>query len=306
MRVHRYLVVACVAAVLLWAASSPAQEREKEKVFSGPQVGEKVTEFKVVDVVGDAKGRGRTVLDRPEGKPVTIVFVHGLERSIAPLLMTIDQYAHEKKDSMGALIVFLSGDRVESEKRLPLVAQSLRLQSPIALSVDGAEGPGNYGLNKQCLMTVVVAKDGKATANVALVQPGIVDAPAIVAAMARACGDATPPTAESLLAKRRGRGGEMAGRGAPQTRPAAAATRRLPGAAPTDEQLIGLLRSFINKDNDPATVDRLVREVRAYVKGNPDLTRQAVGGWTRVLYLKYGTEYAQKVGRAMVEELSQQ
>jgi hypothetical protein len=295
------LATACIAVVLLWPASSPAQEREK--VFSGPQVGETVTEFKVIDMVGDAKGRERVVLDRPQGKPLTIVFVHGLERSIAPLLTAIDQYAHEKTDVMGALIVFLSGDRAESEKRLPLVARSLRLQSPIALSVDGVEGPGNYGLNKQCLMTVVVANDGKATANFALVQPGIVDAPAVIAAMARACGDAKPPTAESLLAKRRGRGGEMADRGAPQTRPGAAATRSLPGAAPTDAQLIQLLRSFINKGNDPATVDRLVKEVRTYVKGNPDLTRQAVGGWTRVLYLKYGTEYAQKAGQAMVEEL---
>jgi hypothetical protein len=312
MRVHRCLVVACVTAVLLWSVSSPARGGEKEKVFSGPQVGESVTEFKVIDVIGDAKGREWAVIDRHQGKPLTIVFVHGIERSIVPLLTAIDQYAHEKKDLVGAVIVFLSGDRVESEKRLPLVARSLRLRSPMALSVDGAEGPGNYGLNKQCLMTVVIAKDGKTAANFALVQPGIVDAPAIIAAMAQACGDAKPPTAESLLAERRGSGGAaaggMAGKGAPQTRPAAgaAATNDLPGAAPADAQLIRLLRSFINKDNDRATVDRLVKEVRAYVKGNPDLTRQAVGGWTRVLYLKYGTEYAQKAGQTMVEELKNQ
>src|SRR5688500_3385956 len=200
MRTHSQFVAACVTALILWAGNAPAQE--KATVFSGPQAGEKMTEFKVVDVVGDAKGREWAVLDRHQGKPLTIVFVHGIERSIVPLLTTIDQYAHEKTDLLGTTIVFLSDDRVESEKRLPMVAQSLRLQSPVALSVDGAEGPGNYGLNKQCLMTVVVAKDGKATANFALVQPGIVDAPAVIAAMAQACGDAKPPTAESLLAKR--------------------------------------------------------------------------------------------------------
>ena len=311
MGVHHCLVVGCVTVLLLWSGIAPAQEREKEKIFSGPQVGERVTEFKVTDVTGDAKGREWAVLDRHQGMPLTIVFVHGIERSIVPLLTTIDQYAHEKKDLMGALVVFLSSDRVESEKRVPLVARSLQLRSPVALSVDGAEGPGNYGLNKQCLMTVVIAKDGKATANFALVQPGIVDAPAIVAAMAQVCGDPRPPTAESLLAKRRGSGAagrEMAGKGAPQTRPAAGAAARnnLPGAAPTDAQLLQLLRSFINQDNDQATVDRLVKDVRAYVKGNPDLTRQAVGGWTRVLYLKYGTEYAQEAGKAMVEELNKQ
>jgi hypothetical protein len=310
MRIHHHLLAACMTAVILCAAGAPAQEKAKEKVFSGPQVGEKITEFKVIDVIGDAKGREWAVLDRFQGKPLTIVFVHGIERSIVPLLTTIDQYAHEKKDVLGTIVVFLSNDRVESEKRLPMVAQSLRLQSPVTLSVDGVEGPGNYGLNKQCLMTVVVAKDGKATANFALVQPGIVDAPAVIAAMAQACGDAKPPTAESLLAKRRGGapGREMAGKGAPQTRPAAGATARndLPGAAPTDAQLIRMLRSFINKDNDQATVNRLVKEVRGYIKDNPDLTKQAIGGWTRVLHLKYGTEYAQKAGQAMVDELKKQ
>jgi hypothetical protein len=310
MRIHRPFVVAWMTAVILSVASAAAPAQEKAKVFSGPQVGEKVTEFKVVDVIGDAKGREWAVQDRYRGKPLTIVFVHGIERSIVPLLTAIDQYGHEKKDVLGTLVVFLSNDRVESEKRLPLVSQSLRLASPVALSVDGAEGPGNYGLNKQCLMTVVVAKDDKATANFALVQPGIVDGPAIIAAMAQACGDAKPPTAESLLAKRRGGGGagrEMAGKGAPQTRPAAGAAAKadLPGAAPTDERLIRMLRSFINKGNDQATVDRLVNEVREYVKDDPDLTRQAIGGWTRVLYLKYGTEYAQNRGQAMVEELKQ-
>jgi hypothetical protein len=308
MRTHLHLVAACLTGVILCAPNAPAQE--KAAVFSGPQAGEKITEFKVVDVIGDAKGREWAVLERHQGKSLTIVFVHGIERSIVPLLTTIDQYAHEKKDVLGTLTVFLSNDRVESERRLPLVAQSLRLQSPIALSVDGVEGPGNYGLNKQCLMTVVVAKDGKATSNFALVQPGIADAPAIIAAMAKACGDDKPPTAESLLAKRRGGapGRELAARGAPQTRPASGAARGndLPGAAPTDAQLTRLLRSFINKDNDQAAVDRVVKEVRQYVKDNPELTRQAIGGWTRVLHLKYGTEYAQKAGQAMVEELKKQ
>jgi hypothetical protein len=97
----------------------------------------------------------------------------------------------------------------------------------------------------------------------------------------------------------------MAGKGAAQTRPATggAAKPDLPGAAPTDERLIQLLRSFIKRDNDQAAVDRVVKEVEEYVKGDPDLTRQAIGGWTRVLHLKYGTEYAQKAGQAMVDGL---
>ena len=185
-----------------------------EKVYSGPQANEKTTPFKVIDVIGDNKGKEWDVIEQFAGKPATIVFVHGIERSIVPLLTVIDEYGHDKRDVLKCAIVFLSNDRVESEKRLPLVSQSLRLKLPVALSVDGAEGPGNYGLNKQCLMTVVVAHENKVTANWALVQPGIADAPAIIAAMAKVCGDEKPPTAEALRQTNRG------GRGHGPPRPA--------------------------------------------------------------------------------------
>lgn len=309
MRILASLLTACVAAAAVAGGVAAADDR----VFSGPQPGERVTAFKVAEVGSDGGGREWDVIERYRGKPLVIVFVHGIERSIVPLITVVDEYAHAKKDALGIAFVALSNDRVESEKRLPLVSKSLRLWSPLVLSTDGAEGPGNYGLNRQCLMTVVVAKDAKVTANFALVQPGIADAPAVVRAMAEACGDANPPTAEELRARRAGAGGgrEMAraGDGA-STRPGStrpATTQRkavdLPGAAPTDPKLISLLRAFIRKDNDEATVGRLVGEVETYVKGNPDLTRQAIDGWTRVIYLKYGTDHAQAQGRAMVERL---
>jgi hypothetical protein len=48
-------------------------------------------------------------------------------------------------------------------------------------------------------MTLVLAKGGKVTANFALVQPGIADAPDIIAAMAKLAGDKNPPDARTLL-----------------------------------------------------------------------------------------------------------
>jgi hypothetical protein len=285
---------------ILIAADLRAAE---EKIYSGPQINEKTTPFKVIAILGDNKGEDWDVIEQFNGKPATIVFVHGVERSIVPLLTVIDEYGHDKRESLKCAIVFLSNDKVESEKRLPLVAKSLRLKVPVALSVDGAEGPGNYGLNKQCLMTIIIANENKVTANWALVQPGIADAPPIIAAMAKACGDEKPPTVEALRAKRFGAAEGMT-RGGAQTRPAApGAGKNLPGAAPTDEKLLGMLRSFINMDNDDAKVDRLVGEIKQYVKGNPDLTKQAIDGWTRVIYLKYGTEYARKSGQEMVDSL---
>jgi hypothetical protein len=284
----------------------------QEQVFSGPQPGEKTTPFKVIELRGPKAGQERDVIVENQGAPSALVFVHGVERSMAPILTTIDQYGAEKRDALKMVFVFLSNDRVTSEKHLPLVGQSLRLQSPMTLSLDGAEGPGNYGLNRQCLLTVVVAKENRVTANFALIQPGIADAPKVIEALAKVCGDTNPPAAEALLARRQA----LYGAARPSTmregpnsaqprRPDTANKAEIPGAAPTDAKLLSLLRSFIQKTNDDATVDRVLSEVQEYIKGNKDLTKQAVDGWTRVIYLKYGTEYAVKAGQAMVGKLKE-
>jgi len=277
--------------------------RADDKVFSGPQPGERITPFKAVELRGESAGKERDIIAENKGAPTTLVFVHGVERSMAPLMSVLDEYGKERKDVLKTEFVFLSADRLSSQQRLPLVAQSLRLQAPISLSVDGAEGPGNYGLNKECLLTVVVARENKVAANFPLVQPGMADAPKIIAAIAKVIGDTNPPAAETLR-ERRGLGGRMEPGKAMERREAASRPKvDLPGAAPTDEKLIGLLRRFIQKSNDDATVDKVLAEVGDYVRGNEDLTKQAVGGWTRVLHLKYGTEYAQKAGQTWLEKL---
>jgi hypothetical protein len=274
--------------------------RSEEKVYSGPQPGEKTTPFRSVELRGEKAGQKRNVIVENNGAPTTLVFVHGVERSMAPLMVALDEYGQERKDRLKTEFVFLSGDRLGSQQRLPLVGQSLRLQSPMSLSEDGVEGPGNYGLNKECLMTVLVATENKVATNFALVQPGMADAPKIIAAVARLIGDTNPPTAEALR-ERRGAG---YARMEPKEREMAGRPKgNLPGAAPTDDKLISLLRRFIQKSNEDATVDRILAEVEEYVRGNENLTRQAIDGWTRVLHLKYGTEYAQKTGQTWLEKL---
>src|SRR2546427_792295 len=291
------------AGVLLLALLGAA--RSEEDVYSGPQPGEKTTPFKSVELRGEGAGKERDIIAEHEGAPTTLIFVHGVERSMAPLMTVLDEYARERKDVLKTEFVFLSGDRLSSQQRLPLVGQSLRLQSPMSLSADGAEGPGNYGLNKECLMTVIVARENKVAASFALVQPGMADATKIISAIAKVVGDTNPPAAEALR-ERRGQGGARMEPGQQKERQREMANRpkdHLPGGAPTDEKLVGLLRRFIQRSNDDATVDKVLAEVEEYVRGNESLTRQAMDGWTRVLHLKYGTEYAQKAGQTWLEKL---
>lgn len=280
-----------------------------EPLFSGPQPGEKTTPFKVQPIVGVPGTAERDPIGENRGLPTVLVFLHGIERSLVPLLRVIDEYGIERRDRLRTELVFLSADRTSGEQRVKAAANSLKLQSPAGLSVDGAEGPGNYGLNRDCLMTIVGAARNVVVTNFALRQPGIADAPQVISALARLCGDTNPPAIAQLSERHVARGG--GGRGATERmaaeggKPEVKPKETFPGAVPTDDRLQGLLRSFIRPTNDIATVDRILAEVKTHIKGNADLKQQAVNGWIRILHFgdRYGTEYARKTGREFLEQL---
>jgi hypothetical protein len=312
-------IVAFSAAILIRPGA-----RAADPVFSGPQLGEKTTGFKVIEIGGSADGRERDPIQENAGAPTVLVFIHVVERSLLPLLRVIDQYGAERKDRIKTEVIFLMPDRLAGEQRVRAVNGSLKLRARVGLSPDGAEGPGNFGLNKECMLTIVMAKENVVTANFALVQPGIADAAKVIGALAKTCGDPQPPDVEALAAKQPGAGrgrGEMRElakrppldlasldlRSEEALRHAVAALkaeveslrRELatargetvakpkeddPGAVPNDAKLVGLLREFIRPTNDDATVDRVLAEVKTHIAGNADLRKQALDGWTRMLH----------------------
>lgn len=291
-----------IAALLLagWSAAASAQD----KVYSGPQPGEKITPFKVLAVRGAGEGAERDPVAEAKGEPVVLVFLHAVERSLVPLLRVIDEYGAERKEHLRTEVVFLMPDRLAGEQRAKTVSNALKLKSSAGLSLDGAEGPGNYGLNKECMMTIVAAKDNRVTANFALVQPGISDAPEVLAALARLSGDEDPPSVETLAASRPGMRGRMR-RERMERGQRREGAERFPGAVPADQELVSMLRSFIRKENEPSDVDAILARVREHIRGNAELKRQAIGGWTRILHFgdRYGTPYAREAGAAFLKEL---
>ena len=316
------MIPAIIATAPCWA---------QDTVYSGPQPGEKLPAFKVLKVVGVTAPQEVTIM--PGEQPMVLVFWHGVERSILPLVRVVDQYGAEHKSALALHHVVLYNDRLEGEKRIPLVQQSLKFASPLTLSPDGLEGPGSYGLNKKCLLTLLVGKGGKTTASFALVQPGIADAPKVLKAIAEAIGDTNPPTVAELEAKRmtperpafdlstekglreavaalqtevatlKKELAELKGQRSGPSRQPAPPAGPLPGAAPTDPQVMGLLRAFIQPTNTDTRVDEVLKEIATYIKGKPELEKQAYDGWIRVLHLKYGTPYAQTAGQKFVDKL---
>lgn len=167
-------------------------------VFSGPQVGEVMPPFRVMGVYDDNAGKESEVIQLIDGKPVLLVFVHKLTRPGIALTRSLTQYANDLgKDKAVTGIIWLTDDKAKAEQYLTKARKSLNFQVPVGISVDGIEGPGAYGLNRNVELTILVGKADKVTANFALVQPSLSEAGKIATELARAAG-VDPPTAEQI------------------------------------------------------------------------------------------------------------
>jgi hypothetical protein len=163
-------------------------------------VGEKLTPFVGKAMLGDEAGKEFDLVKTAAGGPVAIVFVHEVNRPSVGLAKAIGSYAATRKaDGLTAGVVFLTADATATGDWMKLAAHALPSGLPVGISPDGLEGPGAYGLNRKVTMTILVGREGKVTANFALVQPSIqADGPKIGQAIVDCLGKGTPPTAEEL------------------------------------------------------------------------------------------------------------
>ena len=172
------------------AARAPEPEPQAaEAVFSGPQKGEKAPSFQVIDVLGTrAKRELDPTAEAGEGAALYFFFPSP-NRLIARAINEIDAMASDAKEhGLRAYFVGLFPDRLEGEQRLRDVWTSLRPAAAPFVSVDGVEGPGSWGLNKKCLVTVVLVKGGRVAFNRAVLSPGQRDFDEIRAALSELVG----------------------------------------------------------------------------------------------------------------------
>ena len=112
----------------------------QDEIFSGPQNGEKTAGFTVFDI--DTRKEVDYVSEW-KGAPTVIVFIHELTRPGFALMRPIDRYIQIKSvRGLKGGFVSLVDDRDQAERHLPVVKNSVFLKSPLAISVDGKEGPG--------------------------------------------------------------------------------------------------------------------------------------------------------------------
>ncbi|HKE00231.1 MAG TPA: hypothetical protein VKE69_04420 [Planctomycetota bacterium] len=161
-------------------ASAPASAPAAEPVFSGPQAGEKVPSLRVTDLTGGRADREFDPTREASSEPTLYFFFQTPSRIVANAIVEIDaitRQAHEH--GLRSYFIGLMPDKLEGDQRLRDVWTSLKPATPATLADGGVEGPGNWGLNKQCAVTIVIAKDGKVVRNIAALAPGEPDFDAV-------------------------------------------------------------------------------------------------------------------------------
>jgi hypothetical protein len=252
----------------------------QDKLFSGPQPGEPISPFHVLAVNGPNAGREVDIVSEFGDSPMLLIFIGHLDRNLAGMLTPCEQFAIDRAPAgLKALYVFLAPDKIEGERRMQAVIGSLKLKSFVGVSVDGVEGPGAYGLNKEVAATVLVADHRKVTANFAIVQPRMVDAPKIQAELAKLVGGHVTTMAE-LGAQRAAQGKGMM----PMNQDSS------PAGPP---ELATMLRSLIQRSNSNGQVDLAVEDLRKWANSDPEHRALLVKKLAIIIPLKYGTSYAQ-------------
>lgn len=256
-----------------------------DPVFSGPQPGEKLTPFKVFRYAGSDAGKETQLLAQSKGEPMLLVFVHELTRPAFQLMRPLDLYASKlAKEGFVTHFIWLSADRTKTEETLNRAKKSLNLRSPVSISLDGLEGPGNYGLNRKVALTLLVAKDNKVTANFAIVQPNETDAPKVLAAMAKLLGK-EPPKLEDL-----------------RTELGTIVRPEVPAKPEHSPELTSLMRRMIQKTNDEDTVATIARAMTEWAGQDAKKQTELKEYCKLIVKLEYGTEAARKALRRLAGE----
>lgn len=178
-----------------------------EPLFSGPQVGEPLPSLPVQLVLEEDPTQKLDVARGESAAPARlVVFVHTLTRPSVAFTRMLGEYAASRKqDGIETAVVFLGDDPTALAASLRRARHALPKKVTIGISPDGAEGPGAFGLNRNVTLTVLVANEGRVTANYALVDPSIpVDLPKVLQAICDVIGG-EPPAVESLQSASRER-----------------------------------------------------------------------------------------------------
>ncbi|OAI53468.1 hypothetical protein AYO47_00900 [Planctomyces sp. SCGC AG-212-M04] len=221
-----------------------------EPIFSGPQVGEKLPAFKVRGVFDDEAGKELDFVSKAAGKPIVLVFVHDVNRQSVSMTRVLTGYTTSRaKDGLTTGVVWLNDDATEAENSLKRMRHALTPSASNGISMDGREGPGSYGLNRNVTLTILVGKDGKVTGNFALVQPSLqADLPKILESVVAVAGGKVPKLEELDGMREMMRRAPSQDQAAPNLRPLLMPVIKLDASKEDVEKAAKALEEHVAKD----------------------------------------------------------
>ncbi|MEX2171496.1 MAG: hypothetical protein WD851_19410 [Pirellulales bacterium] len=239
------------------ARETTPTDAQEEAIFSGPQIGEKLPPLPVSGVFDDAAGKELDFVQTADGKPIVLVFLHEMNRPSIGFTRALTSYTVKRQnDGLTTGVVWLDDDATEAENTLKRIRHALTPDVPIAISHDGKEGPGSYGLNRNVALTILVGNEGKVTDNFALVQPSVqADLPRVFEAIVRVAGGEVPKLEDVLGTQGRMRRG---------------------AAGEPDPRLRELLGPVIRLNATEEAVNKAAAKVEAYAAENEN-ARQEIG-----------------------------
>lgn len=142
-------------------------------VDSGPAVGEKMPALALPVVVGNDAGKETDWLKLRGDKPTVYFFIRTdkFTRPSARVIKKFDQELAQLGETK-AVAVWLTDNKADTEKHLPLIQQSLQLDhTTLCLHDSNRDGPNNWGINSDADLTAVVIAEGKVVKRFGWVGP---------------------------------------------------------------------------------------------------------------------------------------
>lgn len=293
---------------------SLAVEGSTDVIFSGPQPGEKVPSLPVELLTGERAGQQVDLVQEAGDQPSVIFFIHQLTRPGFGLMRTIAGFAAERSvqidgkdegdssrlktkresdsvEKMSVSVVFLTADKTETVQWAANVKRLFTDSVSYGVSLDGIEGPGAFGLNRNVTLTVLVCKNQKVVKNFALVQPQLqADGPGMIEAIVNVTGGGESPTLESIV----GAGRAMMRRPQPANGGESNGSR-----SQLSPELARRFRGMLAKTATNEEVRQRAGEVEAYLEENPE-SKKELGRIVNTIIEagrleNYGTTEAQSV-----------
>ena len=173
---------------------------EENRIFSGPQPGEKLPPLNATSIVGASEDKTFDFIAKSDEHPLVLFLQDGNGaglRGLYDISRMIAKITNESKQKLHVSIVFLGNDPDALKQRVSGVArdvaESVSKNVLLGISSEGREGPGSYGLNRNVSQTILIAKDGKVLHNFAFTQPTVYAYPHVLGAIAHVLG--TDPAA---------------------------------------------------------------------------------------------------------------